>query len=84
MKSGRKSTPRSKPLRLGGCVVLAGLVWGSAVVAGEPGQAWRPVTTVVHVNSDMSTGSDSIESLATQARSYGIEALILTDEFQPR
>ena len=47
--------------------------------AGEPGQAWRPVTTVFHVHSDMSTGSDSIESLVVQARSYGIEAIILTD-----
>jgi hypothetical protein len=76
-----KNIAQRKQVRLGGCVALAGLLWGSAVVAGEPGQAWRPVTTVFHVNSDMSTGSDSIESLVMQARSHGIEALILTDNF---
>ena len=70
---------RRKSLLLGGCVALAVVLWIAVAEAGEPGQAWRPVTTVFHVHSDMSTGSDSIESLATQARSYGIEALILTD-----
>jgi hypothetical protein len=66
-----KSTLRRRPLRLGGCVALVvGLLWSAAVEAGEPGQVWRPVTTVFHVNSDMSTGSDSIESLVAQARSY--------------
>jgi hypothetical protein len=60
---------------------LAGLLWIALAEAGEPGQAWRPLTTVFHVHTDMSTGRDPIESLATQARSYGIEALILTDNF---
>jgi hypothetical protein len=81
MKSGRKSIPRRKSLLLGGCVALAGVLWIAVAEAGEPGQAWRPVTTVFHVHSDMSTGSDSLESLVVQARSYGIEALILTDNF---
>src|SRR5213594_1442365 len=79
MKSGRKSIPRRKSLLLGRCVALAWLLWIAVAVAGEPGQAWRPVTTVFHVHSDMSTGSDSLESLVAQARSYGIEAIILTD-----
>ncbi len=61
--------------------MLAGVLWIAVVEAGEPGQAWRPVTTVFHVHSDVSTGSDSIESLVVQARSYGIEAIILTDNF---
>src|SRR3989454_3375104 len=78
MKSGRKSIPRRKSLLLGGCVALAVVLWIAVAEAGEPGQAWRPVTTVVHVHSDMSTGSDSIESLATQARSYGVETIILS------
>src|SRR5207245_6337950 len=70
---------RRTPLR-GGCwVALAGLLWIAVAEAGEPGQAWQPVTTVFHVHSDMSTGSDSLESLVAQARSYGIEAIILTD-----
>ena len=81
MQSGVKSIPQRKPLRLGGCVALAGVLWIVAVEAGEPGQAWRPVTTAFHVHSDASTGSDSIESLVVQARSYGIEAIILTDNF---
>ena len=81
MQSGWKSIPQRKPLRLGGCVALAVVLWSAAVEAGEPGQAWRPVTTVFHVHSDVSTGSDSIESLVMQARSYGIEAIILTDNF---
>src|SRR5439155_9916202 len=81
MTSGRKNTLQCKPLCLGGCVALAGLLWIAVAEAVEPGQAWRPVTTVFHVHSDMSTGSDSIESLAAQARSYGIEAIILTDNF---
>lgn len=81
MKSGRRSTSRRKPLRLGSCVALAGLLWIAVAEAGETGQAWRPITTVLHVHSDMSTGGDSIESLVTQARSYGIEAIILTDNF---
>jgi len=76
-----KSTLRCKPLRLGGCVALVGLLWIVVAEAGEPVQGWRPVTTVLHVHSDMSTGSDSLESLVAQARSYGIETLILTDNF---
>jgi PHP domain-containing protein len=77
-----KSTPRRRPLRLVGCVALAvGLLWSATVGAGEPGQVWRPVTTVFHVHSDASTGSDSLESLVAQARSYGIDAIILTDNF---
>ena len=76
-----KNTTRRNMLRLIGCVALAGSLWNAAVEAGEPGQAWRPVTTVFHVHSDMSTGSDSLESLVAQARSYGIEAIILTDNF---
>jgi len=79
MKSGRKSIPRRKSLLLGGCVALAVVLWIAVAEAGEPGQAWRPVTTVFHVHSDMSTGSDSLESLVAQARSYGIETIILTD-----
>src|SRR5438132_9935793 len=78
MKSGVKNTPRRNTLRLIGCVALAGSLWSATV---EAGQAWRPVTTVFHVHSDVSTGSDSIESLVAQARSYGIEAIILTDNF---
>lgn len=81
MKSGRTSTSRRNRLRIGGCVALVGLLWIAVAEAGEPGQAWRPITTVLHVHSDMSTGGDSIESLVTQARSYGIEAIILTDNF---
>ena len=81
MKSGGKNVTRRKPLRRGGCVALAGLLWIAVAEAGEPGQAWQPVTTVFHVHSDMSTGSDSLESLVAQARSYGIEAIILTDNF---
>ncbi len=68
-------------LRLIGCVALAGSLWNAAAEADEPGQAWRPVMTVFHVHSDISTGSDSLESLVAQARSYGIEAIILTDNF---
>ena len=78
MKSGVKNTPRRNTLRLIGCVALAGSLWSATVEAGE---AWQPVTTVLHVNSNVSTGSDSIESLVAQARSYGIEAIILTDNF---
>jgi hypothetical protein len=81
MKSGRKSIPRPKPLRLGGCVLLAGLLWIGVAETGEPGQAWQQVTTVFHVHSNWSTGSDSLESLVAKARSNGIEALILTDNF---
>jgi len=81
MQSGRKSIPQRKPFRLVGCVALAGVLWIAVVEAGEPEQAWRPVTTVFHIHSDVSTGSDSIESLVVQARSYGIDALILTDNF---
>ena len=76
-----KNTPRRNMLRLIGCVALAGSLWNAAAEADEPGQAWRPVTTVFHVHSDISTGSDSLESLVAQARSYGIEAIILTDNF---
>src|SRR5438552_4074921 len=81
MRSGAKTAPRRNRLRLIGCVALAGSLWNAAAEADEPGQAWRPVTTVLHVHSDMSTGSDSLESLVAQARSYGIEAIILTDNF---
>src|SRR5213080_4484621 len=81
MRSGMKNTTRRNMLRLIGCVALAVSLGNAAAEADEPGQAWRPVTTVFHVHSDMSTGSDSIESLAAQARSYGIEAIILTDNF---
>src|SRR3989441_1280094 len=81
MRSGVKNTPRRNMLCLIGCVALAGSLWNAAAKADEPGQAWRPVTTVFHVHSDMSTGSDSLESLVAQARSYGIEAIILTDNF---
>src|SRR5437016_4124287 len=81
MRSGVKNTPRRNMLCLIGCVALAGSLWNAAAKADEPGQAWRPVTTVFHVHSDMSTGIDSLESLVAQARSYGIEAIILTDNF---
>src|SRR5438093_4874695 len=81
MRSGVKNTPRRNMLRLIGCVALAGSLWNAVAEADEPGQAWRPVTTVLHVHSDMSTGSESLESLVAQARSYGIEAIILTDNF---
>src|SRR3989449_8421912 len=81
MRSGVKNTPRRNMLRLIGCVALAWSLWNAAAEADEPGQAWRPVTTVFHVHSDISTGSDSLESLVAQARSYGIEAIILTDNF---
>ena len=81
MKSGGKNVTRRKPLRRGGCVALAGLLWIAVAETGEPGQAWQQVTTVFHVHSDMSTGNDSLESLVAQARSYGIEAIILTDNF---
>src|SRR5438128_481122 len=81
MRSGVKNTPRRNMLCLIGSVALAGSLWNAVAKADEPGQAWRPVTTVFHVHSDMSTGSDSLESLVAQARSYGIEAIILTDNF---
>jgi len=74
-----KNTTRRNMLRLIGCVALAGSLWNAAAEAEEPGQGWRPVTTVFHVHSDTSTGSDSLESLVAKARSYGIEAIILTD-----
>src|SRR5207244_1348576 len=73
MRSGVKNTTRRNTLRLIGCVALAGSLWNAMVEAGEPGQAWRPVTTVFYVHSDTSTGSDSLESLVAKARSYGIE-----------
>ena len=81
MKSGRRNIPRRNVLRLIGYVALAVSLWNAVAEADEPGQAWRPVTTVFHVHSDMSTGIDSLESLVAQARSYGIEAIILTDNF---
>src|SRR5207244_10419273 len=81
MRSGVKNTPRRNMLRLIGCVALAGSLWNAVAEADEPGPSWRPVTTVFHVHSDISTGSDSLESLVAQARSYGIEAIILTDNF---
>src|SRR5713101_8249118 len=81
MRSGVKNTPRRNMLCLIGCVAVAGSLWNAAAEADEPGQDWRPVTTVFHVHSDTSTGSDSLESLVAQARSYGIEAIILTDNF---
>src|SRR5207249_10648547 len=81
MRSGMKNTTRRNMLRLIGCVALAGSLWNAAAEAEEPGQGWRPVTTVFHVHSDTSTGSDSLESLVAKARSYGIEAIILTDNF---
>src|SRR5213594_1566878 len=81
MMSGRRNIPRRNVLRLIGYVALAVSLWNAVAEADEPGQAWRPVTTVFHVHSDMSTGSDSLESLVAQARSYGIEAIILTDNF---
>ncbi len=81
MKFGVKSIRRRRPLCLGSCVALAGLLWSVVGEASEPGQAVRPVTAVFHVHSDVSTGSDSLESLVAQARSHGIDAIILTDNF---
>src|SRR5437870_12881765 len=57
MRSGVKSTLRCKPLRLVGCVAMAGLLWIVVAEAGEPVQGWRPVTTVFQRHSDMCPGS---------------------------
>jgi hypothetical protein len=39
------------------------------------------VTAVVHVHSALSTGLDTLDSLAAEAEKFGIDAVLLTDNF---
>jgi len=73
--------PRCERAWIGGGVLLATWFWSTAGSAQEPVQAWRHVPAAFHVHSMLSTGSDSFEALATQARASGIEAIFLTDNF---
>lgn len=80
-KSGTPSVLRGDVVRTG-LVVLQALLLGSGPVwAAESGQAWRPITAVFHVHSAFSSGSDSLATLAEQAKADGIGAVFLTDNF---
>src|SRR5207245_10990610 len=81
MRSGVKNTPRRNMLRLMGCVALAGSLWNAAAEADEPGQAWRPVTTVLHVQRDRSTGSEAPSALVGEVRALRIDAVIPLERF---
>jgi uncharacterized membrane protein YidH (DUF202 family) len=66
-----------KPLVL---VALASVLLASRVTAEE----WQPLTAVVHVHSNLSTGEQSIDELARTARGEGIGALLLVENYLMR
>ncbi|TAL12088.1 MAG: hypothetical protein EPO02_02645 [Nitrospirae bacterium] len=65
--------------RIGPVVLLALLLGGGPSRAAESGQAWQPIATAFHVHSSFSSGSDSLDTLAEQAKADGIGAVFLTD-----
>lgn len=73
--------PRCERAWIGGGVLLAMGFWSAAGSAQEPVQAWRHVPVAFHVHSMLSTGSDSFDALAAQAKASGIEAIFLTDNY---
>lgn len=80
-KYGTPSIVRGDGAGIGRVVLLALLLGGGPARAAEPVQAWQPIATAFHVHSAFSSGSDSLDALAEQARVDGIGAVFLTDNF---
>lgn len=80
-KYGMPSIVRGDVARIGRVVLLALLLGGDPARAAESVQAWQPIATAFHVHSSFSSGSDSLDTLAEQARADGIGAVFLTDNF---
>lgn len=65
--------------RGGGLVATLGLLgWLSATAAAQP---LERLPGVVHVHSDLSTGTLSLEQLAALAETHGIGALLVTENY---
>ncbi len=64
------------------CTIL-GMAGGAALAAdeGEGEQPLRPLAAAFHVHSRASTGDLSLDQLAEQAETLGLDAVILTDNF---
>ena len=50
----------------------------------EPAQGYVPLVAAVHVHSTASTGTLSLDALATRAEQLGIDAILLTDNLSLR
>lgn len=59
-------------------LVLSGLVWSSMVSAAEQR---APLRVAIHIHSTASTGTLSLEALATRAEQQGLDAIVLSDNF---
>ena len=81
MRSGVKSTSPCNGIRLWLALSLAALVWSVPCEAEDQTGFWHPLKAAFHVHSQLSTGSDSLDALAAQAKDAGIEAILLTDNY---
>ena len=70
---------RGQRVQIGAVFLLATLLWGAPGGAADAPSLWLPVTAVVHVHSNLSTGADSLDTLAARARAAGVDAVFLTD-----
>ena len=61
--------------------VLALGLTSSVFGAVEGGTGLRPLVAAFHVHSSVSTGGLSLDQLAEQAETLGLEAVILSDNF---
>src|SRR5713226_1265901 len=77
--SGMPNTPHGDTVRIGLCLLLLAFAVDASAAASS--REWRPVTTVFHVHSSISTGNDTLDVLAARARASGIKAVFLTDNY---
>jgi hypothetical protein len=65
-------------------LLVAALLSAALVLVAVPGEASQQteaLVTALHVHSQFSTGTLSIEELATEAERLGIQAIVLSDNF---
>ncbi|MBI3622345.1 MAG: PHP domain-containing protein [Nitrospirae bacterium] len=62
-------------------LVSGGGVWGAGWAGAASASSVHQIALAVHVHSTLSTGSLSLEELASRAREGGLDGLVLTDNY---
>jgi hypothetical protein len=66
---------------VGSALVIGYLAWAAGDARAVTGSSRQPVALAVHVHSTISTGSLSLDQLAGQAKTAGLDGLLLTENY---